>query len=393
MGGQFLKEGNFMLPRAIYLHIPFCTNICHYCDFNTYVVRGQPVDDYLAALEREMAYTVELYPPDRIDSIFIGGGTPTILEPHQLERLLEAIQRYFPVWSEQIEFTVEANPGTTQLEKLQVMKAGGVNRLSFGAQTFRPDLLRRIGRVHKVEEIDRSVEDARISGIHNISLDLMFGLPDQRITDLEQTLQRTVSLSPSHISLYSLQIEEGTPFHTLHYQGKLPLPTEDEELAMYKLAQEFLSEAGYKQYEVSNFAQSGRESRHNLTYWHNGAYYGFGAGAHGYIHGIRHANVRGIKEYINRSNGSARPIVEERTVTKEESMEDFLILGLRLLEGVKRERFFQRYHRSLDEVFGHVIKPLVNRGLLSADEERIKLTSQGLLFGNEVFASFIGEAG
>ncbi len=382
-----------MLPRAIYLHIPFCTNICHYCDFNTYVVRGQPVDDYLLALEREMANTVERYPPDRIDSIFIGGGTPTVLEPDQLERLLEAIQRYFPVWSEQIEFTVEANPGTTQLEKLKVMKAGGVNRLSFGAQTFRPDLLRRIGRIHNAEDIVRSVEDARAVGFDNLSLDLMFGLPDQRIADLEQTLLRTVSLSPSHISLYSLQIEEGTPFHTLHHQGKLPLPSEDEELAMYKLAQEFLSKAGYKQYEVSNFAQPGRESRHNLTYWHNGAYYGFGAGAHGYIHGIRYANVKGIKEYIKCSNRGMRPVGEERAVTDEESMEDFLILGLRLLEGVSKERFFHRYRRSLDEVFGHVIKSLESRGLLLADEARIKLTSQGLLFGNEVFAAFIGEAG
>ena len=382
-----------MLQRAIYIHIPFCTNICHYCDFTTYVMRGQPVDDYLDALEREMAYTVKEFPPEQIDSIFIGGGTPTVLEPAQMERLFVALQRYFPHWSDKLEFTVEANPGTTQMEKLRVMHAGGVNRLSFGAQTFRPDLLRRIGRLHSVEDIDRSIEQARAIGITNISLDLMFGLPTQRTADLAQSLSRTISLSPSHLSLYSLQVEEGTPFYRLYREGKLPLPTEDEELAMYQLAQRYMAEAGYRQYEVSNFSLPGKESQHNLTYWRNESYYGLGAGAHSYLHGVRYANVRGIAEYIRKSDGNSRPIVEKHPVSRAESMENFLILGLRLLDGISKERFFQRYKSSPEEVFGGVIQRLVEEELLLCDDKGIKLTEKGLLFGNEVFASFLGEAG
>ncbi|GGE14475.1 oxygen-independent coproporphyrinogen-III oxidase-like protein YqeR [Marinithermofilum abyssi] len=381
-----------MKPKAVYIHIPFCSHKCHYCDFTAYVVGGQPVDEYLEALEREMAYTVAEVQPEKIHSIFIGGGTPTVLEPKQLERLLAAVRRHFPHWADDIEFTVEANPGTTEPDKLRVMREGGVNRLSFGAQTFRKDLLEKIGRIHSVEDIRRSVHQAREAGVENISLDLMFGLPEQQVVDVEAAIREALLLQPDHFSVYSLKVEEGTLFHARMLQGKLPLPSEDDELAMYQLTRQQLAEAGYPQYEISNFAKPGFKSRHNSTYWRNEPYYGLGAGAHGYMQGVRHQNVRGVKEYIRLTSEQGRPVDETHTVPLEEEMENQMILGLRLMEGVDVSRFAQRFEREVGDVFGGVLERLETKGLIQWEKGRIRLTEQGILFGNEVFASFIGEA-
>ncbi|MGI6127496.1 MAG: radical SAM family heme chaperone HemW [Planifilum sp.] len=381
-----------MPPGAVYIHIPFCTNKCHYCDFTAYVVKGQPVDEYLSALEREMAMWVRDVPPGPIRSIFIGGGTPTVLTPAQMERLLSSIRRFFPNWSGDLEFTVEANPGTTGPDLLRVMREGGVNRLSLGVQTFRPDLLVRIGRIHGVEDVLRSVEQARAAGFDNLSLDLIFGLPDQRVEDMEHSLEQALSLEPDHLSVYSLKVEENTLFHVLYEQGRLPLPSEDDELAMYQLTRRRLAEAGYIQYEISNFARPGRESRHNCTYWLNEEYYGLGAGAHGYVGGRRHANVRGIREYLQHCREGRLPLAERNRVPEAEAMENEMILGLRLLQGVDRSRFYRRFGQGMEEVFGPVLTSLRERQLLTEKEGRYALTEQGLLFGNEVFAAFVGEA-
>ncbi|TCS94778.1 radical SAM family heme chaperone HemW [Hazenella coriacea] len=378
-----------MTPRAVYIHIPFCTNKCFYCDFTAYVVEGQPVDKYLDALFREMALTVAEVPPREIEAIFIGGGTPTVLTPQQMELLCEKIRLYFPKWSEEIEFTIEANPGTTSPELLRVMHEGGINRISFGAQTFRPQLLKRIGRIHEVEDIKRSVFQAREAGFHNISLDLMFGLPEQTVQDMKETLQHAGSLKPDHFSCYSLKIEEGTLFHQLYERKQLPLPTEDDELTMYQLIRSELQSHGYEQYEVSNFAKPGYESKHNSTYWLNEEYYGLGAGAHGYMNGIRHANVKGIKEYIRRVNGGHRPVVESYQVSDQEDRENFMMLGLRLMQGVNKDRFFSLYQQTVDEVFGGQVQQLKKLGLIIEENDNIRLTEKGLLFGNEVFASFL----
>jgi putative oxygen-independent coproporphyrinogen III oxidase len=390
--GLVEAEGNIMPPKAVYIHIPFCTNKCHYCDFTAYVAAGQPVDDYLAALEREMEMTVRETPPESVSSIFIGGGTPTVLSPDQMKKLLAAIRRHFPDWEENIEFTVEANPGTTGPELLGVMREGGVNRISFGAQTFRPDLLVRIGRIHGVDEIQRSVEAARAAGFDNLSLDLMFGLPDQTIRDVEESLQAAVALRPDHFSCYSLKIEEGTLFHHLYERNELPLPAEDEELEMYQLVRAFLSRHGYRQYEVSNFARPGRESRHNSTYWLNEEYYGLGTGAHGFVDGVRHANVKGVREYIRITGEGRRPAAEMHRMEPAEDAENFMILGLRMMDGVSRSRFAVRYGRTVERVFGDVVERLVRQGLLEERDDRIALTDRGLLFGNEVFAAFLGNA-
>lgn len=376
-------------PKAVYIHIPFCATKCHYCDFTAYVVEGQPVDDYIDALEKEIEMTVRDAPPGQLESIFIGGGTPTVLTPVQMKKMLDIIQTYFPDRSPAIEYTMEANPGTTTPELLAVIRDGGVNRLSFGAQTFEPHLLREIGRSHGVSEITTSVKEARTAGISNISLDLMFGLPNQSLDQMRDTLERAVALSPDHFSCYSLKVEEGTLFYHLEERGQLPLPDEEVEYGMYQLIRDYLLQQGYAQYEVSNFSKQGKESKHNSTYWKNEPYYGFGAGAHGYVHGTRHVNVKGISEYVGRIDRGERPILQQEKIPLQEQMENYFILGLRLLEGVSLQQFKQQYGQPADHVFGDVIKTLVDKQFLRVEGDTIRLTEQGLLFGNDVFVQFL----
>ena len=375
-------------PSALYLHIPFCKHKCYYCDFNTYAVQGQPVDAYLNALEREMRLTGETYPPPVIETIFVGGGTPTILEPEQMKRFLAAIPRYFPVWSPALEFTMEANPGTTDERKLQVMREGGVNRISFGAQSFDNGLLRRIGRIHEADEIATSVRKAKDAGFGNLSIDLMFGLPGQTLKQVRDSVERALELELTHYSLYSLKVEENTLFHTLFQRGELPLPEEEEEAAMYETIIEMLTAAGYVQYEISNFAKPGYESRHNMKYWLNHSYYGVGAGAHGYVNGVRHENVKGVKDYIAAAQRGL-PVQASAAVDDDEAMEDFMMVGLRLLRGVSDRDFRAQFDRSMEDVFGKEIARLVSEGLLERTPDGCRLTRQGLLLGNEVFARFI----
>jgi len=376
-------------PRSVYLHIPFCSTKCYYCDFTAYRLDRQPVEEYLVALAAEMKYWTQLVPPETIETIYLGGGTPTVLTPKQMEQLLVAIRRTFPKLSPKIEWTVEANPESTSKELLSVLKAGGVNRISFGAQTFHPQLLQVIGREHGVADIVQSVEWAREVGIENISLDLMYGLPQQTVDDVADTLEKTIALKPKHISAYSLKIEKGTRFYQMERKQQLALPSHEEEYEMYQLIRERLLQAGYQQYEISNFALPGYESRHNSTYWLNEEYYGFGVGAHGYVNDIRYANITGIQAYLNRVNNGERPIAEEHCVSLEESMENFMILGLRLLKGVQKHQFAKRYGKTIDKVFGSVIKSLVKQKLIEEKQGTLALTEKGLMFGNEVFASFL----
>jgi putative oxygen-independent coproporphyrinogen III oxidase len=377
-------------PKAVYIHIPFCTNKCHYCDFNSYVLKGQPVADYLDALEREMALTVAAVPPERIETVFVGGGTPTVLLPDQMERFLAMVARHFPLDDPQLEFTMEANPGTTDEEKLAVMKAGGVNRISFGVQSFDNGLLHRIGRIHNTDDVYRSIENARKLGFDNLSIDLMFGLPGQTTEHMRQSLDAALALDLPHYSLYSLKIEENTLFHTLYQKGQLPLPSEEEEVEMFLLILERLKQAGYEHYEISNFARPGYESRHNMTYWRNESYYGLGAGAHGYMNRKRHVNVKGIAEYIAAA-AHGLPVLETEEVSLNEAMEDFMMVGLRLLRGVRQDDFARQFAgRRLEDVFGATLDKLLTAGLLDRTEDGYRLSDKGLLLGNVVFAEFVG---
>ncbi|MBU5348804.1 radical SAM family heme chaperone HemW [Paenibacillus lautus] len=380
---------NDQRTEAVYIHIPFCTNKCFYCDFNSYVLKDQPVMDYLRALDKEMELTVQANPPGRIKSIFVGGGTPTVLKPDEMEYFLQSVKRHFPEWSDDIEFSMEANPGTTDLEKLSVMREGGVNRISFGVQAFQNSLLTGIGRIHDTDDVYRSLENARRAGFDNMSIDLMFGLPNQTLDMLAESVNKALELGLPHYSIYSLKVEENTLFHTMYQRNQLPLPDEEDELNMYLLLMERMQAAGYKQYEISNFAKPGFESRHNMTYWRNEDYYGLGAGAHGYIGRQRHVNIKGVNPY-NEAANQGLPRLESFEVSREEAMEDFLMVGLRVLDGVSRSRFRQQFGISMEEVFAGPLNKMVGAGLLDSTDDGYKLSSKGILFGNDVFAEFIG---
>lgn len=379
-------------PRALYIHIPFCTNKCHYCDFTSYVLKGQPVDQYLDALELEMQRTVQEWPPQQIETVFVGGGTPTVLTPPQMERFLQSVQKYFPL-APNVEFTMEANPGTVDIDKLAAMKAGGVNRISFGVQSFDNGLLERIGRIHNVDDVYRSIENARAVGFTNLSIDLMFGLPGQTVELLADSVNRAMKLELPHYSIYSLKVEENTLFHKLYERNELPLPPEEEEFNMFILLMDMLKENGYAHYEISNFAKPGFESRHNSTYWRNEPYYGLGAGAHGYVNRQRHVNLKGITPYIQAADEKL-PRLETFEVSKDEAMEDLMMVGLRLLEGVPASRFSDQFPgETLEGKFGDVINKLLNDGLLEAQKTEndliYRLTDKGVLLGNEVFGAFL----
>ncbi|QNK55541.1 radical SAM family heme chaperone HemW [Paenibacillus sp. PAMC21692] len=379
-------------PRSLYIHIPFCTNKCHYCDFTSYVLRGQPVDQYLDALEQEMITTVETLRPEVIDTVFVGGGTPTVLTPPQMERFLKAVSTHFPL-ADNVEFSMEANPGTTDIDKLGAMRAGGVNRISFGVQSFDNSLLERIGRIHNVDDVYRSLENARQVGFDNLSIDLMFGLPGQTLEHLSDSVDRAMALKLPHYSLYSLKVEENTLFHKLYERNELPLPPEEEEYEMFLLLMKKLQEGGYRHYEISNFAKPGFESRHNSTYWRNEPYYGLGAGAHGYSNRTRHINLKGVQPYIDAA-AAKLPRLETFEVSEREAMEDFMMVGLRLLEGVPVSRFQEQFSgQRMELVFGETLEKQLANGLMERIEENgdtiYRLTDRGILLGNEVFGAFI----
>nr|WP_240353748.1 radical SAM family heme chaperone HemW [Cohnella algarum] len=379
-------------PRALYIHIPFCTNKCFYCDFNSYVVDGQPVDAYLDALEKEMEQTARLLPPETVRTVFVGGGTPTVLDPRQMARFLQAVARHFPIAAD-AEFTMEANPGTTDPAKLEAMLAGGVNRISFGAQSFDDKLLAAIGRIHEARDVVNSIANARRAGFSNLSIDLMFGLPNQTLEQLADSVSRALELDLPHYSLYSLKVEENTLFHRLYEWGELPLPEEDVEVAMYAHLRERLGAAGYDHYEISNFARPGFESKHNSVYWRNEPYYGLGAGAHGYARGIRHMNIKGVQPYIEAA-ARALPRLTTDPVSVREAMEDFMMVGLRLRQGVRRADFAAQFGGTEPEdVFGEVLTKLQSQGLLEpfgeGEAAGYRLTERGVPLGNEVFGAFL----
>lgn len=378
-----------MTPRAAYVHIPFCEHICYYCDFNKVFFKNQPVAEYLDALEREIELTLQQYPTDRLETIFIGGGTPTALNEQQMQRLMDIISKHLlPLTDATLEYTVESNPDGVSPEKLDIMKAGGVNRVSFGVQSFDDGLLERIGRTHREAKVAETLDEAA-KRFDNISVDLMFGLPNQTLDQVKYDVERALRLPITHISSYSLILEPHTVFAIQERKGKLPLPTQDLEAEMYRLMIETIEAGGLKQYEISNFSLPGKESRHNRVYWENDEYYGFGAGSHSYIDQTRRANIAPIPHYIK---AEGLPVRNETPLTRVERMEEEMFLGLRMKQGVSIEHFEQKYGLSLDAVFGKTITKLLPRGLVERTNTHLRLTDAGVPLANEVFAEFIGEA-
>ncbi|WP_377888422.1 radical SAM family heme chaperone HemW [Alkalihalobacillus sp. R86527] len=378
------------MVNAVYLHIPFCDYICHYCDFNKVFMQGQPVIEYLEHMDSEMERTLERFPTSSINTIFVGGGTPTALNEQQLEQFLHSVStKFFPYTEEGLEFTMEANPGSVTPRKLEIMKKYGVNRLSIGAQAFQNSLLKRLGRGHNVDEISDIVTMAKHAGFENLSLDLMFGLPEQTLEQLSDSIERAVDLGITHISSYSLQVEKKTVFYNQWRKGELPLPTEEAEAEMYSELIRRLEAHGLKQYEISNFALPGYESQHNITYWKNNEYYGIGAGAHSYVDGVRRANAGPLKQYMSRIDEHGFPYVDENELTKGEKMEEEMFMGLRMRQGVSKQTFEEKYGTPVESVFGEQIEKLVYKELLKDTGSHIALTEQGFFLGNEVFQEFL----
>lgn len=373
---------------AAYLHIPFCEHICFYCDFNKVFLEGQPVDEYVDAVIREMELMHACFPDEKLDTFYIGGGTPTTLTAAQLDRLLAAVQETFRLPAG-AEFTVEANPESASAEKFAVMRNYGVNRLSMGVQSFNNRILKKIGRIHTAEQVFQCVEDARDAGFENISIDLIFRLPTQTLADFQDSLRQALSLDLPHYSIYALILENKTIFYNLMRKGKLPLPSEDEEADMYALAMETMAQAGREQYEISNYAKPGFQSRHNLTYWQNGSYFGFGAGAHGYMAGSRYNNHGPIQHYLEPLRQGESPIFHQSELTQKEKVEEELMLGMRTMSGVDRQVFARKYGIALEELYGGVISSLQAEGLVSWKGERLTLTRKGTFLGNKVFRSFL----
>lgn len=379
------------LIKAAYLHIPFCEHICHYCDFNKVYLQRQPVKDYLQALDKEMELTLGKHLPNELKTIFVGGGTPTALDLEQTELFLESIKRHLlPYTPDELEYTFEANPSDLPKEKLDLLKSYGVNRLSLGVQAFQDSLLERIGRTHKAKDVFKTVQLAKEVGFENISIDLMYGLPGQTVDDFKESLAIAFDLGIQHVSSYSLQIEPKTVFYNQMQKGKLNLPEHDSEANMYQILLEEMDQNNYFQYEISNFSIKGYESKHNLTYWNNEEYFGFGAGAHSYVNGIRNGNIGPLNKYISSLNSGMLPYLETHKVTQEEAMEEELFLGLRKREGVSRQKFKNRYRYDLLEIFKTAVEEQREKGLIEVTEDSIRLTYKGLFLGNEVFQAFIG---
>ncbi len=382
-----------MKKIGIYVHIPFCRMKCHYCDFVSYPGRSEAeIGDYLSALCREGRIYARRYATAgeviSAQSLYIGGGTPTCLTGGQLFALFGHIRALFPL-PEGIEITVEANPGTLEREKLECLQEAGCNRLSLGVQSFFDQELRALGRIHTPQEVVRNYALARKVGFQNINLDLMYGLPGQSLQTWRNNLRQAVELGPEHLSLYQLNIEKGTPFAHLVEKGLLAEFNQDEAYAMYREAIAYLQEKGYVHYEISNFALPGKESFHNQLYWRNEEYLGLGAGAAGFLRGVRYRNTADLTEYREYLKREKLPISEEEIIDEELSMAETMFLGLRLLKGINKERFQQKHGIGIAEKYGQVLEKLLEEGLLKETATEIALSSRGLFVANLVMQEFL----
>ena len=372
-------------PTSAYVHIPFCTQICYYCDFSKVFIKNQPVDSYLEHLIEEY----HSYDIKKLRTLYIGGGTPTALSAPQLAFLLEKLTDKLDL-SYLEELTIEANPGDLDQEKIAVLKDSPVNRVSLGVQTFNDRMLKQIGRSHLEKDIYENIANLKKAGFDNISIDLIYALPKQTMEDVKTNVAKAIALDIPHISLYSLILENHTVFMNRMRRGKLPLPKEDLEAEMFEYIIAELEKAGFEHYEISNFSKPGFESRHNLMYWDNAEYYGIGAGASGYVDGVRYKNHGPIRHYLQAVEaGNAR--VQEEVLTLNEKMEEEMFLGLRKKSGVSKKRFEEKFGLSFENLYGAVVSELTEQGLLVADRDIVRMTKQGLFLGDTVAEKFILE--
>ncbi len=384
-----MKEYFMTSIQSVYIHIPFCQQICHYCDFTKFFYNEQLANDYIEALKQEISTYVQEEQMN-VRTIFIGGGTPTALTVQQLETVLSHIAQKFNLDACE-EFTIEANPGDFSKEKVELLRAYGVNRVSLGVQVFDNEMLKTLGRIHTVKDVYNTVSLLQNYGIRNISTDLIYALPNQTVAHFQDSLAKAMDLNLPHLSTYALQIEPKTVFYQRYKKGQLPRPPQEDEVKMYDILKATAEENGLHQYEISNFAKRGFESKHNLTYWNNDFYYGFGAGAYGYLPGKRYGNIRPLPAYIKQAKKDGKPVLHVDVIGKKEQIEEEMFLGLRRMAGVSKHQFADKFGLSMDQLYRSSIKELVHRGWLMEEEDKVALTEEGKILANEVFERFLLE--
>jgi len=372
---------------GLYLHIPFCSSICNYCNFNRGLFDADLKLRYVDALEREIL-AARSDSPEAADTIYFGGGTPSLLEPSEIGRLIDACRRAFAV-APDAEVTLETNPETSSAERMRNFRAAGVNRVSFGVQSFRDSELRRLGRLHSSERARAAVAEARAAGVDNVSLDLMMWLPQQSPADWAESVDALVDVRPEHVSLYLLELYPNAPLREEMARGGWSLAPDDDAAEMYLASLTTLDAHGYRQYEISNASLPGRESRHNLKYWTDGEWLGFGCGAHSTRAGTRWKNVSATADYVTRVAEGRPTAVERRVMNDEARLEDALFTGLRLTAGIDLEDLATRYGVDVWTRYGAALDPFVAAGFVVRDDGRLRLTREGMLVANEVMQIFV----
>ena len=374
-----------IVALGLYLHVPFCSSICNYCNFNRGLFESGLKDRYVAALEREIRAAGRGEP---VDTVYFGGGTPSLLEPAEIGRLIQACRDAFGV-TRDAEVTLETNPETSNVQRMDGFRAAGVNRVSFGVQSFRDAELKRLGRLHSADRAGAAFAEARAAGFDNISLDLMMWLPEQSTGNWSESVNRLIEVGPDHVSLYLLELYPNAPLkEEMARAGWSQAPDEDA-AEMYLAGLAALDAAGYEQYEISNVCRPGRESRHNVKYWTDGSWLGLGCGAHSTRDGVRWKNVAPTGEYVARVMAGQPVAVDVRTMTPDERLEDALFTGLRLAGGVDVESVARRYGADVWGRFGDELQPFIEAGVLLREGPQLRLTREGMLVANEVMRVFV----
>ncbi|MGJ0846000.1 radical SAM family heme chaperone HemW [Tissierella praeacuta] len=376
-----------MKDLSLYIHIPFCISKCYYCDFSSFTNINHKIDEYINSLIIELDLYKDKIKDYSIKTIFIGGGTPSCINPRYINRILEFIYRNFNT-SDLVEVTIEANPGTLDKEKVQIYMESGINRVSMGMQTLDDTLLKSIGRIHSTKDFYKSYEILRNGNMKNINVDLIFGLPNQSIDQVISSLKKVVELGVEHVSYYGLILEENTKFYKLYNEGKISLPDENIERMMYHKATEYLTNHGYKHYEISNYALPTYECKHNLVYWEVRPYLGVGLSSHSNMRGKRFFNTSDINIYIEKLNINKLPVEGEEIIDKDTEMEEFCILGIRKIEGLSKIEFKNRFEVEIEKIYGDIIKKHIDNGLILNDHN-IRLTKKGLDLSNLVEVDFL----
>ncbi len=392
--------GRRLTDIGVYIHLPYCVSKCPYCDFNSYAAPQFPEAPYVEAVcaEARRAASEHPWPGARVASVFFGGGTPSLFSAPAVARMLGTVASLW-TWKSDAEVTLEANPGTASLVHLRELRAAGINRVSFGVQSFHARHLQRLGRIHDGAESRRAVAQARAAGFDNVSIDLIFALPDQTSAEWRADLRAACALQPDHVSAYGLTYEEGTPFYRWRSEGHLRPQSEDSEAELFLITREHLAAAGYAPYEISNYARPGRECRHNLHYWRSGPYLGLGAGAHSYSGtaadrstgdrwGRRWSNVAPPDEYMRAVTATGHALATSERLDEQQARGEFAFLALRCTAGVSSQAFRARFGNAVEVCFPHVTS-LAAQGLLERVGDWWRLTPRGVLLADSVFATFL----